>query len=246
MKKTWSALFILSIMLLMNLVYAENLEIQIKNNYLPGENINFKIILYDDAGNKIEGKISFVILDYYTEIIQEGMINSEEEVIFKLPENAWRGYWAIIAKYNDIEKKELFIVGELEKANIELEGDKLIVTNAGNVPYTKSLLIAIGDNKETILVPLEVGQKKELRLTAPDGNYDVKVNDGSQREDITFSGVSLTGNVVGLESVSGSFWSKYPLVTLFLISLFLVLVVISSLKIHEKFTNKKGKRIDKK
>ncbi len=53
----------------------------------------------------------------------------------------------------------------------------MIVTNVGNVPYRKSIQISIGNNQETIFVPLEFGQKKELKLTAPDGSYDIKVND---------------------------------------------------------------------
>ncbi len=103
MKKMWFILSALVIVFSINLIFAENLEIQIKNNYLPGEDVIFKIILYDDSGNKVDGNINFAIQNYYTDVVADGSILSGQETVFKLPESAWRGYWAIIAKYNDIE-----------------------------------------------------------------------------------------------------------------------------------------------
>ena len=99
----------------------EKLEIQVKNTYYPGDDVNFKIILYDENTNKIDGEIDYEIKNYYTEIIDQGKVNSGQEKIFKLPENAIRGHWAVVARYGNIEKKELFTVQELERAEIRLE-----------------------------------------------------------------------------------------------------------------------------
>jgi len=46
-------------------------------------------------------------------------------------------------------------------------------------------------------------------------------------EDIIFQGVSLTGNVIGLESVvEGSFWERYPLVAIFFIAIAVLFIVV--------------------
>jgi hypothetical protein len=229
---------ILLVLSFLGAVYAEKLDIQIENNYIPGEDVNFKLILYDDENNKIDGQISYIIQNYYSEIIKEGATSSGDEVVFKLPEDAIQGPWKISASYNNVEVNRLFNVGELEKAEIKLEGDILIIRNIGNTPYDKRILIYIGNNDQTAQVFLEVGQTKEIRLTAPDGKYDIKVIEGNDEKTLEFKEVSLTGNAIGLESVFGEqgFWKKYPAVSLFLVVLLLVVIVIVGLKAYKKYS----------
>jgi hypothetical protein len=238
-----SALRIFGFMLiffLIGLTCAEKIDIQVGNNYYPGDNVKFVINLYDNDNNQIDGKINFTIQNYYTDIIQEGLVNSGEEVIFALPENAIKGYWKITGEYKTTKADMLFTVGELGKASIKLEGDTIIVTNNGNIPYSKQISIAIGDNHETALVSLDVGQVKKIRLTAPTGKYKVRVSDGTEENTFEFDGVSLTGNVVGLEKVmDGSFIKEYPLVSLFLISILLVTLVVLVLRFVKSRESKK-------
>lgn len=213
----------------------KKLDIQIGNNYVPGEEVVFKIVLYDENNNKIEGDINYIIQNYYTEIIKEGSIGSGKEVIFKLLENAVQGPWKISANYKGIEVNRLFNVGGLEKAEIKLDGDILTIQNIGNVLYEKKILIYIGSVDQTAAVSLEIGQTKKIRLTAPDGSYNIKVIEGNEEQTLEFEGVKLTGNVVGLERVLGdSFWKKYPLVVLFLGAILLIIVVVVVLKFRRK------------
>jgi len=225
------------------LIYAEKLDIEIGNNYIPGEDVKFKLVLYGDSNNRIDGEINYVIQNYYKEEVLKGIVNSGEEVIYNLPENAIQGPWKIIADYNEISVNRLFNVGELEKAEISLEGDILILRNIGNTPYNKKILIYIGNNDQTADVFLEIGQVKKIRLTAPDGNYDIRVVEGNEEQALKFENVQLTGNVVGLESVlEGSFWKKYPIVSVFLGVLLLVIIIISILKFINRKDNKKKKQ----
>jgi len=219
---------------LISLVCAQKVGIEIGNNYIPGENVNFIISVYDDDNNKINEEVLYVILDYYSEVIDKGSVISGEESSFKIPENGIQGHWAIVAKYDGKEYKQLFNVGELEKADIHLEGDNLIIKNIGNVPYQKRISISIGEHYETALVTLDIGQTKQIRLTAPDGKYNVKISDGT--EENTFEKeVSLTGNVIGLESIMGkSFLNKYPLIVLFFIAIVIVAIIVFILKIIKK------------
>ena len=238
----------------LGLVYAEKLDIEVKDSYLPGDEVRFKVVLYDDENNKIQGKIDYVLQDYYTELMIGGVADSGQEIIYKLPTNAYQGPWKITADYKDISVNRLFNVDDLEKAEIRIEGDVLIIKNIGNTPYDKKILIYIGQEDQTAQVYLEIGQEKRIRLTAPEGTYDIKVVEGNEENVLEFKGISLTGNVVGLERVLGndSFWEKNEIVTLFLGTLLLVIVVVSILKIRnhngngidaeDKKSNKKSKK----
>ncbi len=224
------------LILSLNLICAEKLNIEVGNNYIPGEEVIFKIVLYDDNNKQIKGEISYVIQDYYTEVVKEGFASSGKEISFKLPNNAVKGPWEISANYKDVNApRTLFNVGELEKVGIQLEGDNLIVTNIGNAPiYDKKILIYIGSQDQTASISLEKGQTKKIRLTAPDGNYDIRVVEGSDNV-IEFKGVSLTGNVVGLERVVGNnFWQRYPLISLFLMAVGLLAIFVIGLRFYDK------------
>ena len=64
------------------LVSAQNkLEILSENDYLPGEEIKFTMILYNEKNIQISGKIDYVIQNYYSEIVDSGVIESGEEKI---------------------------------------------------------------------------------------------------------------------------------------------------------------------
>ena len=220
----------------LGLTSAEKINIDLENNYIPGENIDFKIILYNDNNEKIDGFLDFKIQNYYTDIVKEGKVSSGEIINFELPENSVRGLWKITAYYESIEKEGWFNVIELEKAEIKLQRDNLIVTNVGNIPYRKPISIGIGDHYETALIGLEVGQTKQIKLTAPEGNYDISVSDGTEENTFDIRGVPLTGNVIGLEGGVNGFWKRYPMVGLFLGVLMLVVLVIFGLKAYKKFS----------
>jgi hypothetical protein len=232
---------ILFILGFLSVVYAEKLSIDIGDSYVPGDSVKIRITLYDDNANKIQGLINYRVLNYYTDVMASGSVNSGEEVFYELPTNAIQGPWKIIADYNGIEISNLFNVDDLEKAEIKLEGDVIVLKNIGNTVYDKKILIYIGQEDQTAQVLLEIGQTKEIRLTAPDGKYDVKIIEGvdEKKENIfEFKDVSLTGNVVGLERVLGDngFWQKNRVVVLFLGTLLLVIIVITGLKTYKKYS----------
>ena len=234
MIKRAAVLFVILLSVSIFSVFAEDIGIEVGNNYIPGEDVEFKITLYDE-NNKVEGEVLYIIQNYYSEVMGNGAVNSGEESVFKLPENAVKGHWAVVARYEGKEQKQLFSVGELRKIDVKLEGDNLIVSNVGNIPvYNEQILISIGGSEEIASVSLEVGQVKKIRLTAPNGEYDVRIV--YKENVIEEKGISLTGNVIGLESVLGdSFLKKYPMIFIFLIAVGLVVAVVLVLK----FMNRK-------
>ncbi|MDD5191934.1 MAG: hypothetical protein PHH54_04525 [Candidatus Nanoarchaeia archaeon] len=237
MKKGIVIVFSMFLMLsFLGAVYAEKLDIEVKDSYIPGDEVKFKVVLYDDSNNKIQGQINYEVQDYYTELMTEGVAGSGQEIVYMLPENARQGPWKITADYNSISANRLFNVGELQKAEIKLEEDVLIIKNVGNTPYDKKILIYIGDNDQTAQVYLEIEQEKRIRLTAPEGTYKIKVIEGNEENVLEFDDVHLTGNVIGLESVlgQGNFWQRYPVVALFLGALLLVVIVVVGLRIYNR------------
>ena len=101
---------LLFVSLLIIPIYAEKLGIETENSYVPGEIVNIKITLYNDDSNKIQGLINYEIFNYYSEIVEQGEVNSGQEVLYKLPTNAEQGPWKIVANYNDLEINNLFNV----------------------------------------------------------------------------------------------------------------------------------------
>jgi hypothetical protein len=231
----------LFILLIMGFVCAEKIGISI--NPISGDAVSFVATIYDDNNNYINAEASYSVQDFYTDIVNEGKVNSGSEISFKLPKNPSQGPWKISVSYKDKTVSEIFNVGDIKRADIRIEGNNLVIENTGNVVYDRKILITIGDQDQAAQVDLNVAQTKKIRLTAPDGEYTVKVNDGTQKQDIVFSGVGLTGNVIGLESASSdSFWKQYPIVSLFLMVLVLVIVVILVLKIRKNSGTSKNKR----
>jgi hypothetical protein len=158
-----------------------------------------------------------------------GKANSGEEVNFKLPKNPSQGLWKINASDNGKSVNELFNVGDIMRADIRLEKDNLIIENTGNVAYNNKILITIGDALQSQPVYLAIGETRTLRLTAPAGEYTVKVDDGSGNDNLVFNSVTLTGNVIGMENViQGNFWQKYGILSTFLVILFIVSVIVGS------------------
>ena len=227
----------LIIIFLIAVISAEKLSIQVGDSYTPGEEIKFKITLYDDQTNPLKGEINYEIKDFLTETIHQGTANSGQETTLTLPLNMKQGYAAIIAEYNNIKLQVLFNVMELEKVDIKLKGDNLIISNKGNTDVlAKEISISIGEHYETVLVTLAVGQTKTIRLTAPPGEYTIKVSDRTEENTFEVQGVSLTGNVIGLEKLKEkSFWEEYPLVILFLFSIITIALIVVGLRFQDKF-----------
>jgi hypothetical protein len=231
-KKMVMFIALIALMSLAN-VLAEKIEIDIKES--GQEKLVFNINLYNDNNEMIEGAVEYKIENYYLDLMKQGSVNSKEDVIYELPDNPVQGPWKITAKYKDYETNELFNVGDLKRAKILLEGDNLIIKNTGNIVYDRKLLIWIGDNHQTADLNVAVGETKNIKLTAPAGEYTITVDDGTEKEDLVFNEVSLTGNVIGIQAgKSGNFFEKYPLVSLFLVTLIVVSVIVFGMRYFKK------------
>jgi hypothetical protein len=194
----------------------------------PGGNLTFKVFIYDQVNEEVDGDVSVVVYDSFEEIIWKRLVKTNQLVSINVDTNSSPGYWQIEASKNDLNVKRLFYLEENEEAEFKLINDTLLITNIGNVPYRKAVQIAIGNEVEIKQMDLFVGESKKFRLLAPDGDYKISVTDGTNS--FSRGNVALTGNVIGVMDVRKqvSMINRYPIVWLFLIvvmGLFLVTLV---------------------
>jgi hypothetical protein len=240
-KRGYFICFVLSLVLCGGLVSANTLEIDVGDAYSPGEEVIFRVKMFDDSGKEASGRVNFAIQDRYAKTVSEGILDLGQESGFKLPKTASPGYWTVEAKAKNVQEREFFNVVEIEKADIKLEGEELVIINVGNVPYSSSLQIIVGEHKEDIFVSLDVGEIKKIKLGAREsGEYTIRVSDGTKENTLEFSGVVLTGSVVGADKQKNSLM-KNPVASLFLVTLLATTLIILGLRMYPQKQSKEEK-----
>lgn len=180
-----------SIFLISFISAEELLDIKIdKQIYSAGENLTFNVLLLSN-NVQINEQVSVTISDYSDKKQFSLSATANKEQSFRIEKDFTSGYWKISAAYKNKTVKRFFSIGEREEADFSIEGDKLIIRNTGNVPYTKTIRILIGDKIITQKQYIEIGEYKEIRLVAPDGKYSVQVTDGQKT--ISKNDIQLTG-----------------------------------------------------
>ena len=204
-----------------------------KQTVTPGDNLIVRAFLYDKASSELEGELSLEIEDSQGNNVYGKLIESGIELTLVIPENHAPGNSIIKVKKGEISGEKVFSVSELEKINAKVENGTLTIANIGNVDYSGVVEIEIGD--KTILKEISVMKDsvKEFEISAPNGEYEVKVSDGSN---LVYQGRSLlTGKAIGIEEIkrNSSILIRYPFVWIFLIAL-LVLVALVMYKNNRK------------
>ncbi len=166
---------------------------------IPGDNFKYKVLAYDQTGDEMREDVSIVIKKPSKDVFIKRLVKSGDENELSIEGNYTPGYWGINTFVEGMNASKLFLVEELEKAVFELVNNTLIVRNIGNIPYRKPVEISIGGISEVKEIDLPVGSDKVLRLSAPDGEYEIGVNDGIDLHQLgrTF----LTGNAIGVGDI---------------------------------------------
>ena len=197
-------ILLIALVLFSSLVSAYSIDIEFPNGkaFTSGEPITFKATIYDE-GKPIEGDIEITIQDSEKRLTKQ-IVESTKVSSVQL-QNAASGQGIITAEMQDTKAIAFFEIGREEKANFELNGEKLIVTNVGNTPYSRTIKITIGETTGTQTPNLKIGESISYRLIAPEGIYNIKVEDGTSPSLIR-GGIKLagTGNVVGAIDDSAS------------------------------------------
>src|SRR3989344_8579867 len=205
-------LLIISILavFLLSLISAQSLDIEFPqgNEFEAGTPITFKVTLYDNSRNPIDGEISVRIEDAERRSIIEKTVLSKEVVTIDLGERTTSGQGVINAKYQDAEVISFFEIGRNELALFELEGGTLKVTNIGNTQYSRVITITIGETIGTKEPNLGPGESASYRLVAPEGTYNIRVTDG--KTSLIRGSVPLTGTGQAIGAIDTSSSERSP------------------------------------
>ncbi len=196
-----------------------SLEIVLENmEILPGTNVKIKPILYDQTGVKIKTSANVQILNPEGEIQSESETPTDSFLEYSFNRSEPPANWKIISTSEGLSDEENFRILENKKVSVEFLNRTILVTNIGNVFYNDTLLVKLDENTSTGLeVLLDVDKNQKYVLTAPEGNYSVKIfKDG---EVLFNENLFLTGYVVGARELSERTWDviQYPIVWVFFI-----------------------------
>ena len=210
------------------------------NEPKAGSMLEITAFLYDQNNKTLEKNISILIDSPEKQELYSREILSGKKTNFELPDNAPIGNWKISAVYEDTEEEQNFYLDKNEKIIFSIKNNILNVKNIGNVPYKKVLVIEIANENskltKEIFVDLAIDKEQKLKLSAPEGEYNIKVMDK------TFSKISLTGNAINIEKLSSNGLIKSPFFAmLILIGIVILLIVFSHGKLG--FELKKATRI---
>jgi hypothetical protein len=187
-----------------------------KQNVKPESNISFTATILDQSNDKFTGDIALEISGPDEKVIMKQVLESGEQGSLLIKGNLSSGYYKIKASSLGLTTEKLFYVEEQEKAEFELMNDTLVITNTGNIIYRKPVQIFIGNESKIKNLELDTGKIMKLKLSAPNGSYQVRIDDG---ENNLTANVFLTGSAVGIHETGekSSLISRYPTIWLFLI-----------------------------
>ena len=170
----------------------------LKESYSVGEEINYKVLLLEN-GTLVVRNVEVIFSDDLgiSEIKLD--VNSNEDNTLQVFKNFSSLGWNIKAKYDGKEVKRSFMIQENLDVEFLLEDGKLIIKNQGNVPYTRTVQIKIGDEIESYTQNIPTGKQKIWVLIAPEGNYNIEISDGVNtftRNNVRLTSIG-TGNAIG-------------------------------------------------
>lgn len=171
-----------------------------KDSLIPGEELIYTLLVYDQTGQEMKVNSDSKIIDSKGRTILTRTITSSDAQTFPSQSNSSAGKWSIEGKVDSLSVKKDFNVEKLEKISFEMFNTSLVVRNIGNVYYNKSVEIKIGEVSENKVITLNIGESKKFKLAAPDGNYQININEGSESQNL--GSVFLTGKTVSVKDES--------------------------------------------
>lgn len=180
----------------------------------PGKAIRVKAILHDQTGEKIQSTGFITIKNKNDKILEQKEVATDEFIEYTTRSSEALGTWKVVALSNKLSTESKFQILEKESIAIDIKNKTITITNTGNVPYNRTALVKIGNESLNIDVYLGVGKSREYVITAPDGEYNVRVTVGS--ESVVAEGIALTGKTVDVKK-SGGIRNLHPFIWIFAI-----------------------------
>lgn len=193
-----------------------NLEIVFENETVnPGTTLRVKAILHDQTGVKMDSLVFLTVKNSNDKILDQVELSTDEFLEFPIAYDTSPATWKVFAVSNKLNSEKTFQIPENQNVTIEITNKTVLITNTGNVPYNKTVLVDIGNESLNIDVYLKVDQSQRWLLSAPDGDYPVHVIAGGISAD---ANVALTGSDINIKrAVSGLSSSSTAAVWIFVI-----------------------------
>lgn len=203
---------------------------------VPGENFTIGAEIFDQSGNKMNVTVPLTIISPENEEIKKN-VRSGEFVNINFPLNSSVGIWKVVGSFDNTNEEREFEILGVQKIQFDFEDSILIVTNIGNVLYNKTISVQIGTEYVELKLEVNVGEVKKFNLKAPNGKYNVSVNDG---ESSVNQQIPLSGKVISVDSLRDiGVFKGFSIIWIFLI----LIVVIVSLGVVFFIKNRKTKTI---
>jgi len=195
-----------------------NLEVVFENSEVePGTNLKVKTILHDQTGEFIEATSIITIKNSKNEILEQQEIQTGNFLEYPIYDYEPPATWKIFAVSSKLTGEGTFNITKKESVGFVMINKTITIVNTGNVEYcNKTVLIKIGNETLNIYVCLDVGESQEYLLTAPEGEYEVKIiSEG--KEEIS-KNVMLTGKAVDVKETSKNKFFRQLFIWIFLVA----------------------------
>ena len=199
----------------------------------PGTNLKVKTILHDQTGEKISSSAVITIKNEQDEILEEAEKQTDDFLEFSTLSNQAPVEWKVVAVSGDLTSESKFKIKIKEEIKIDVINSSLVVTNTGNVPYNKTIIIKIGNETRKMNVSLGVEELKKYVMTAPKGEYEVEI---ITPEGDRFTGMTvLAGSSVNVKEYSKvDTFIRHPSVWIFMIILLGFVAFIFFRKVYKR------------
>lgn len=211
-----------------------NLELVLENSeVMPGDTLKIKPILHDQTGQVMNAVTFVTIKDENDKIYEQKDVQTDETFEYTIKSNEPPGELKVFATSNQMTAESKFRIGKKEKIDVQIINKTIQITNVGNVPYNKTLLVKIGETPLNINLSLNVDQSKKYVLSAPDGEYRVEVigDSGDEFSEMT----TLTGRAVDIREVGGILsLAGHPFLWVFVLLILGFVAFTVFKKVHKK------------
>lgn len=199
----------------------------------PGEQFEFQAEIFDQSGKSMDGLISIEFISPLKEKIQLS-VNSKEGSQIYVPTNATPGEWKLQSSYGSIKEERIIRIREKPLLDFEfLEGSSVLnIKNIGNAAFVGPVNISFGGESKELVLNIKPGEERKFTLTAPNGEYDVKVSGGEKELE---KKLLLTGKAINVKDY-GKFliFSEYPAVWSIIFTLIILLAIILFFRYNKK------------
>lgn len=177
-----------------------NLELVFEGReIMPGTSLKVNAVLHDQTGEPIDSTAFITVKNSEDKIIEQGEIGTEKSFELLVKPNQPPEEWTVYASSNELTAEGKCKIKENYEVDIQIMNKTVKVTNIGNVFYNKTILVKVSDSPLNIQVALDVGESKKYVINAPDGDYNVRISEGTKEISEV---MSLTGKAIGIKEAS--------------------------------------------